>query len=127
MSEEMTELDKKLLAILQSIKDMSERPVIEEFVAGMLVGEIEQAFAEAGYIAPPTKLYAMPKGKDLAREFAGLEQIVNNETQVTELDVMMTGKEFFDRFEKDISSIPYNPLRYHEIMEAAKRAAGLDQ
>lgn len=63
----------------------------------LYIPQIKQAFADEGY----TKL---PKWSGVT---------------------LMTGQEWYDRFYKEINSIPYSPLRIHEIWDAAKKAAGL--
>lgn len=91
-----------------------------------MVEQIKQAFADAGYIPSNLgkTLYAMPKGKDLARELAGLDQIIDDSTNTIELSSpMMTGQEWYDRFKKELPKITSNP---NDIIKAAKRAAGLE-
>ncbi len=97
----MSDLDEKLVEVL-SHKNWVHRtdPRMSRAVA-----EVKQAFKDAGYILPGETLYAMPKGKDLARELAGLS--VDDGVNITELaSPMMTGEEWYDRFEKELPE-PY--------------------
>lgn len=89
-----------------------------------------------------TTLYAMPKGKDLARELSGLKQIVDDGVGVTELSPpMMTGKDWYDRFKKEWGEWPEedccNPGSSCEDqvridmrragLETARSAAGIEE
>lgn len=102
------------------------------------VTQIKQAFADEGYIQPGKTLYKMPKGKDLARELAGLDQLVDDSTTTLELTLTLTGQEWYDRFWHEIvkggdpeyitSNITGNGKLFYDdkrILEAAKKASGL--
>lgn len=96
------------------------------------LNEIHQAYIEAGYILPGDTLYKMPKGKDLAREMARLKQIVNDEVNTIELPVMMSGQEWYTRFQTALhdnnnsTSIQGGWITINLVDEAAAKASGLE-
>lgn len=121
----MSDLDDRLLDLLSdsTFKDPDN--------INALVAQIHQYFTDAGYILPGDTLYKMPKGKDLARELAGLQQIIDNGTELTNLVVMMTGKEFYKEFFIQMSSVEHSRsggtlVEERDVYRAAKRAAGLE-
>jgi len=76
-----------------------------------VVNKIEQAFADEQMTY-----------KTHPEAYEHIDKMIN-----LPLTKLMTGQEWYDRFTKEINAIPYSPLRYHEIMQAAKRAARLDE
>jgi len=140
---DMNDLDEKLNEILEVVSALSSdhgyyphegKTVPAAQNIDEALAQIKQAFKEAGYILPGETLYAMPKGKDLARELAGLEQIVDDGVETMELaPPMMTGQEWCDRFQTTLYNTPgFYPADVGsvdwdsgDVIKAAKKAAGL--
>lgn len=82
-------------------------------------------------------IFAMSRGKDLARELAGLEQLIDDGVDTIDLPLMLTGEEWYARYEKEIDWVnkrgalldgmgnikDEDTIRY--MSRAAKRASGI--
>lgn len=109
-------IDEKLRDILYTLRESKASNVR---VMPDAIAQIKQAFTDAGYVHLPNV-----KPGDYFTINAGTA-VLNGEGTMTKVDYM-SGKAWYDRFIKEINAIPYSPLRYHEIMEAAKRAANIE-
>jgi hypothetical protein len=120
------ELDEKLKDILNLINKS-----LAEDVQMWVIPQIKQVFADAGYITPEQ----VAKTQDLVNQMANLAndmarvptvQYVSITDDQREARMLMTGQEWYDRFEKELKS----GLALPEVMDiwvrvSAKRAAGL--
>lgn len=125
----MADLDDKLREILLApykypkgdgatmFDDKGDIPILDTQIA-----QIKQAFAEAGYISHNSKIY-WAKHDDKMYIVNGSDPIKR-----VSLSTLMTGQEWYDRFEKQVRKSPdvddwhYTHL---EVLEAAKKASGL--
>lgn len=115
------DLDMKLIALHHKLVPSDEIPM-----------RYKKLFLENGWIDPNDlgkTIYAMPKGRDLARELAGLEQVVDDGVSEIILPLMLTGQEWYDRFKNDLSNLKDEEdewiFEYDDVLAAAKRTSGI--
>ena len=119
----MSDLDKKLLAILETIAvDVGEHITLPDLID---VENIKQAFIDAGFIEVPQSL------KDTGETLIIMTQ--NQRRDVLNQSGYMTGQEWYDRFiaEFDKSVVSEHLLCGRVVCadhanEAAKKAAGIE-
>lgn len=125
----MVDLDAKLKEILHTPVNQRDFSYDEDDI----VEQIKQAFAEAGYVTPENaaKVQTMVNQMvNLANDMAIVPtiQYVKPNKAITKAQNLMTGQEWYERFEKEFKGTRwYDKIRgsHDEISDAAKRAAGL--
>lgn len=126
MSEDLTELDKKLFEIVKHAAD--EDGYVEYEIAVREVARIKQAFIDDGW-SVPDEYHGHSEGFEAARQKVSdweLQRLRGYEKAVEDMRAnYMTGQEWYDRFEKEISTYSWEFDELHSILVAAREVAGL--
>jgi hypothetical protein len=128
----MSDIDEKLKVLLWPM-------VTNGFDVPMLIDEIKQAFTDAGYISPENA----QKVQEMVNQITNLAndafqiptiQYVKPNKAMTKTQNLMSGQEFYDRFEvqfgqviRDAADSGEEVMDIDMAIDAAKRAAGLSE
>lgn len=124
----MEELDKKLFGIIKHASN--EDGYVEDSVAVREVARIKQAFVDAGWLSPERVAETQKLVNKLVQNAQDMHKLAMG-VYPQLLPNVMTGQEWYDRFEKEMDRISaYATFDNHDdvdrAMDAAKRASGIE-
>lgn len=99
------------------------KPLQEGMPTPNFVEKIKQAFADEGYLTPEQK----EQTQKLVNMLADQAQLMAKLPVTVSVPGEMTGRDWYDRFEKEANHDAWITGRdYNRAFRAAKRAAGID-